>query len=289
MNVIHDIEVRMGKIRGIFQYAMSVSIDEDDFLLLEQELKTTENEFRSVAYEAAAMQLALKDTSTNNTFTRWQLFRNGPGAKHLTQVHIGLGWAMAQQQSLNLSFIEMLEPLMQCRVIDGYGYYEGTFRKRRTINEKMVPVELENKFLHPYDQGLGRSIWYICKADCEKISAMIETFPSVRRKDLWRGVGTACAYVGGYDENFLTQLSIASSDHYKQLSIGAALVSRTRTEAGSYTRYIDKACRIWCNCTGEEAFQITIETEPPLPHTINDPCKAWITNLEQAIAGVKIA
>ncbi|MEO8768622.1 MAG: DUF1702 family protein [Ferruginibacter sp.] len=288
MDVLHDIETRMEKIRAIFQYGMSVSMDESDMNLLDEELKSTENEFRSIAYEAAAMQLATKDISINKSFDHWRLFMQGPGVKHLTQTHVGLGWAMAQQQFPVFPFIETLEPLMQCRVIDGYGYYEGIFRKRRSIGGQEIPLALENKFLHAYDQGLGRSIWYICKGSCEKITKMVESFPSSRHKDLWRGIGTACAYVGGFDENLLNQLLLSSTDYRTQLSIGAALVSRSRTEACSYTRYIDMACRVWSNCTGEEAFNITVKTEPLLSEKISDPCKAWITNIEEAIVGAKV-
>lgn len=288
MDVFYDIETRMEKIRAIFQYGMSVSIDEKDMNLLESALKLTENEFRSIAYEAAAMQLASKDISINQSFDHWRLFMQGPGVKHLTQAHIGLGWAMAQQQFPVFPFIETLESLMQCRVIDGYGYYEGIFRKRRSIGEQQIPLALENRFLHAYDQGLGRSIWYICKGSCEKIKEMVEPFPTSRHKDLWRGIGTACAYVGGFDENLLTQLTTSSGGNHKQLSIGAALVSRSRTEAGSFTRYIDMACRVWSNCTGEEAFNITVKTEPLLSEKIVDPCKAWIMNIEDAIVEIKV-
>jgi hypothetical protein len=289
MDVLHDIETRMEKIRAVFQYGMSVSIDEEDMDLLEEELKTTENEFRSIAYEAAAMQLATKDISINQSFDHWRLFIKGPGVKHLTQAHIGLGWAMAQQQFPVFPFIETLEPLMQCRVIDGYGYYEGIFRKRRSIGGLQIPLALENKFLHAYDQGIGRSIWYMSKGSCEKIIEMVTTFPSSRQKDLWRGIGTACAYVGGFDENLLRQLSLSSLSYHIQLSIGATLVSRSRSEAGSHSSYIDMACRVWCNCTGVEAFNITVKTEPIFSVKTFDPCKAWIANIEEAIAGVKTA
>lgn len=286
MDVLHDIEARMERIRSVFQYGMSVSIDEEDMNLLEAALNSTENEFRSIAYEAAAMQLATKDISANDAFHHWRLFIKGPGVKHLTQSHIGLGWAMAQQQFPVFPFIETLEPLMQCRVIDGYGYYEGIFRKRRSIGEQQIPSTLRNKFLRAYDQGLGRSLWYASKGYCEKIAAMVETFPASRHKDLWRGIGTACAYVGGFDENLLIQLASASG-HGIQLSIGATLVSRSRAEAGAHNRYIDMACRIWCDCTSEEASGISLKTEPLPAEEIVDPCQSWITNIETALLAVR--
>lgn len=279
MDARHEIESRMEKIRSVFQYAMSVSIDEEDFFMLDDELKAIGNEFRSVAYEAAAMRIALKDISENNAFKYWKLFMHGAGQKHLVQVHIGLGWALAQQQVSVFPFIGTLDPLMQCRVIDGYGYYEGIFRRRKAIGEKLVPPELENTFLYGYDQGIGRSIWYNCKGECEKISEIIAAFPPSRHQDLWRGIGTACAYVGGYDEHWLRKLFAAASVHHTQLSIGAALVARSRAAAGSFTVYIDMACRIWCHCSWLEASEI--KTMPSAGAELTDPFKTWISNIEK--------
>jgi len=178
--------------------------------------------------------------------------------------------------------------LMQCRVMDGYGYYEGIFRKRKAIGEKMISEQFEDKFLHGYDMGLGRSIWYICKADCEKIAEMVASFPSSRQRDLWRGIGAACSYVGGFDEGLLNQLFVASSIHSTQLAIGASLVARSRTEAGSYTRYVDMACRVWCKCSSEDAYNITVKTEPSPVNKIKDPCDAWIKNIEEVFVSSKV-
>jgi hypothetical protein len=286
MKLMPTIAVRMEKIRAIFQYAMSVTIHEEDINVVEQELSTIDNEFRSVAYEAAAMNIALKDISTNNKFRHWQSFMRLQGIKHLTQVHIGLGWAMAQQQFPVLPFIEILEPLMQCRMIDGYGYYEGAFRKRKALEEKKVPQEIPTKFLAAYDQGLGRSIWYICKADCEKLAELVSAFPYSRQKDLWRGIGTACVYVGGFDESLLRQLEAAASVHRIQLSIGASLVARTRTEADSHSIYTDMACRAWCECSEEMASEITTNTIPQVEAN-PDPCAVWLSNIKEAFLSVR--
>ena len=287
MSMQSRIESRMEKIRGIFQFGMSVSINEESMELLDAQLKTIENEFRSIGYEAAAMSLALKDLAGNKTFNRWKSFMQGAGAKHLTQVHVGLGWAIAQQQAFAPAFIKTLDPLMQCRVMDGYGYYEGVFRKRKTIWDMQVPKAFDSSLLHGYDQGVGRSIWYFCKGECSKIAVTVAAFPSYRHEDLWRGIGIACAYVGGYDETLLKQLSILSSTHSAQLAIGAALVARTRAEANSHTRYINMACLAWCDCSAEQAMEITVKTQPSVNHKASDACGAWVLNIEKALKAVK--
>ena len=286
MKAMPTIAVRMEKIRAIFQYAMSVAINEEAIDVVEQALTATDNEFRSVAYEAAAMSIALRDISTNDKFHHWQSFMRLQGRKHLTQVHIGLGWAMAQQQFPVLPFIETLEPLMQCRVIDGYGYYEGVFRKRKALEEMKVPQEIPSKFLAAYDQGLGRSIWYYCKADSEKLAELVTAFPYSRQKDLWRGIGTACVYVGGFDESLLRQLDAKASVHRIQLSIAASLVARTRTEADSHSSYTDMACRAWCQCSEEKASEITTITIPQV-EAYPDPCARWLSNIKEAFLSAR--
>ena len=280
MDVQAEIESRMEKIRAIFQYGVSISTDEADLDLLSIKLRSVENEFRSIGYEAAAMSLALKDISTHNNFSTWHSFIQRFAARYATQAHVGLGWAIAQQRLSDFSFVETLDPFMQCRVMDGFGYYEGIFRKRKTIWEMQVPANLKKTWLHAYDQGVGRSIWYICQADCNKISVMMRGFPVSRHKDFWRGIGTACCYVGGFDENFLKRLRKISSVHQDQLAVAAALVSATRTEAGSPSRYIELACEIWCNCSQKDALEIA-ETAKRYSAKNKDTCNAWISNIEK--------
>ena len=81
MDIPGGIAVRMEKIRAIFQYGMSVSINETDMVFLEEKLQTGGLEYCSIGYEAAAMQIALEDISCNSGFERWKLFSEGPGLK----------------------------------------------------------------------------------------------------------------------------------------------------------------------------------------------------------------
>lgn len=288
MEVRNEIVLRIDKIKEIFQRITVISTGQDDIKLLTVQLEDTENEFRSVAYEAAAMALALKDISTGNTLIHWRALMEGPGSKHTAQIHVGLGWAIAQQRVPVLSVIETLDPIMRYRVLDGYGYYDGIFRQRKTIMTRNIPDEMESKFLSGYDQGIGRSLWYTWKGDYEKISGIVKAFPASRHEDLWRGIGIACVYVGGYDANMLKQLLICSSNSHLQLPVSAALVSRTRINANALTPDTELACHIWCNCIAEEAMRITVSAETSIPAHTNDAYGAWLLNIRKEFTAAKM-
>lgn len=287
MNSSSKIAARMEKIREIFQHAMSIATAKGDLKLLAAELENTENEFRSIAYEGAAMALALKDFSNGHTLNRWRLFMEGPGAKHSAQVHAGLGWAIAQQRISALPIIETLDPLMRFRMLDGCGYYDGIFRQRQTIGNQIIPPDLESRLLTGYDQGVGRSLWYICKGECAKIPEMISAFSSSRHNDLWRGVSIACVYVGGCDSTMLRELLNYSLSYRTQLSVGTALVSRARNYADALTPDTELACQTWSNCSSQKAILMTVKAEPSVAVHPDDAYKTWLSNIEEELASVK--
>ena len=287
MNAQSEVAVRMEKIREIFQHAMSIAKEKEDFKSLVAELDNTENEFRSIAYEGAAMALALKDFSDGHTLNHWRLFMEGPGNKHSAQVHAGLGWAIAQQRISALPFIETLDPIMRFRMLDGCGYYDGIFRQRQTIAKQTMPTDLADKLLSGYDQGVGRSLWYISKGACAKIPEMISAFSPSRHNDLWRGVGIACVYVGGFDFDILSELLNYSLSHHTQLAVAAALVAQARNNAETLTPDTELACRVWCNCSTQEAILVTEKSKQSATLHPDDAYKTWLRNIEEELAAVK--
>ena len=168
MNVESEIGVRVEKIKQIFLAAQSFTQQQTDLNAVIIRLEKTENEFRSVAYEGASVAIAMQDFSGDAGLNKWRIFLEGAGAKYATQIYVGLGWAIAQQRISTLPVIETLHPLMQFRVLDGYGYYDGVCRQRSSIISKQIPAGFEGRFLSGYDQGIGRSLWYIYKGAIEK-------------------------------------------------------------------------------------------------------------------------
>ena len=279
----NDVAHQMERIVNIFQHAQQIASVEEDITLLIEQLENTDLEFRSIAYEGASTGFALKDLSQGATLRHWRPFMEGPGADHATQVHVGLGWALAQQRLPASSFTKTLHPLLAFRVLDGCGYYDGIFRSRQTINNQNRSVEIQEKYFHSYDLGVGRSLWYRCQGEYAKIPAIVATFSPERHPDLWLGIGIACSYVGGFEEITLKELASSAANHRLQLAKGAALAARTRIQAKSLTQFAEMACRVWCNCSATEAMLLTVKTEPPFTLNQEDAFETWLSQMELAL------
>ncbi|MEP7169077.1 MAG: DUF1702 family protein, partial [Bacteroidota bacterium] len=235
MNSINPIELKMENIKTMFQYAKKIASECDDIDAIIKHLENTDPEFRSVGYEGVAMCLALKNFSpgesprtNNNPLKLWNsLLSVSPN--HSPQIHIGLGWAIAESKPIDLTFLDAVNSMMQFRVWDGCGYYDGIFRQRQTIKNQLRNDIVKEKNFKAYDEGIGRSLWYSCKGDPAKVSGMIQTFSSSRHADLWRGVGIACSYVGGSDDNILKNIFSLSGKHSIQLKTGAVMIAKSRS------------------------------------------------------------
>jgi hypothetical protein len=165
--------------------------------------------------------------------------------KHTKQVLIGIGWAIAQEKNRSLIFTEMFDEAMLYSIWDGCGYYDGFLRQRQTIKNQNRLTYIDPKDYKAYDEGIGRSLWYLSKGDTEKVQKMVQGFSVDRHSDLWRGIGIACSYVGGFDESTLVSLRISAGEHAKQLYIGNAMVKASRMEAASPTIDMEVACRFF--------------------------------------------
>ncbi len=207
--------------------------------------------FRSVAYEGAAMGLALRDSANNDaTFSEWSAFAANEGALHTVQVHIGLGWALAEKDA-------PLKLPAGCTdtdaVLDGYGYYFGLLRRRPTVRQQTIPETISPVLLPAFDRGLGRSLWYISKGDLELLLQMMAAFDPARQPNLWRGVGIASTYVGGCSHEQLAALWTAANHHQTQLADGAKRVAKSRIKAHTSLVEVEKVCQQWLGIAALEA------------------------------------
>lgn len=248
----NDAALRMEIIMQVFRDAQNISAREKDLQKLAHELDALSDEYRSVAYEAAAMNAALRDFEKGDELVQWRQFTSAIGQPHLAQVHAGLGWALAQSKADSKHVLESLHPIMRFRTADGCGYCDGLFRQRASMIAKIFPAEFE-PVLQGYDQGIGRMVYYQSKGIPEKISVAIKSFPETRRADLWRGAGIACVYVGGFDEKFAEHFFSASGIYRQQLCIAAAMVAKARKDSGAQTAFSETACLQFCGCDAGRA------------------------------------
>ena len=63
-----------------------------------------------------------------------------------------------------------LDPLLGWLALDGYGFHEGYFHWRETVEQQAVPVRLKGYARRGFDQGLGRSLWFVKGAEVGRIA-----------------------------------------------------------------------------------------------------------------------
>ncbi|HEX8708641.1 MAG TPA: DUF1702 family protein [Pyrinomonadaceae bacterium] len=254
-----SVQQRLEKIGRVFVQGYHAALDENDIETLAQRLNTIEQDFRGFAFEGAAMGLALLDHLTPWKKNRLPLFLVGPGTAHTYMVHVGVGWALARIPWLRRNVEKSsahLDPLLRWLAIDGYGFHEGYFHWHKYIKGEPHPLRLKGYARRAFDQGLGRSLWFVDGADVKRIPITIAGFPEQRRADLWSGVGLACTYAGGVEPAEMESLKLSAQIYHSNLAQGAAFAAKARQRAGNETAHADRACRIFCGVTATEAAQV---------------------------------
>src|SRR5262245_34302210 len=169
------------KIGCVFLDGYHLALEESNILALGSRLDETEPLFRGFAFEGAAMALAILDCLTPWKRNRLRTFVEGPAANHLYMAYVGAGWAMARLRRNIDRALQDLDPLLGWLAVDGYGFHEGYFDSISTIRRRKVPRRFSGYSLRAFDQGLGRSLWFVRGADVRGISETIAEFEPARR------------------------------------------------------------------------------------------------------------
>ncbi|HEX5327885.1 MAG TPA: DUF1702 family protein [Acetobacteraceae bacterium] len=214
------------------------------------------------AYEGAGMGFALLDLISPWRGRRFVQFLAGAADRHLYMAHVGAGWALARMSRHLAWRLGPLDPLLRWLVLDGYGFHAGYFHPTRAIAAHRLPRGLTDNVRAGFDQGLGRSLWFVCGAQPHAVIATIATFPSTRHPDLWSGVGLAIAYAGGADEAELHALAEQAAEHRLHVGQGAAFAAKARSRAGNPAPHTDLACRVFCGTGANTAAAFTDRALP---------------------------
>jgi hypothetical protein len=186
-------------------------------------------------------------------------------------VHVGAGWALARVPVRAAAAIQRLDPLLKWLAIDGMGFHEGYFQWKKYANGKTARKRPGGYGARAFDQGLGRSLWFVEGGDVEMISAQISGFTKSRRQDLWSGVGLACAYAGVASLPHLELLRTAAGRYLAAVAQGAAFAAKARQQAGNPAAHTETACRVLCGTSADGAAAITddalrdIDERPDIP------------------------
>jgi hypothetical protein len=227
-------------------------------------LHGVDEELRGFAFEGAAMGLALLDWLTPWRASRLSQFLRGAGEVHTYMVHVGVGWLWARLPGLRPGK-RCLNPLLSWLAFDGWGFHEGFFHWPSYIDGQPVPRRLKGYERRVFDQGLGRSFWFVNGGDPALIAATINKFSTERRGDLWSGVGLAATYAGCLDEPVLRQLRQFAGDFQPQLAQGCAFAAKARQRAGNLTEYTELATRMLANMNVHNAACLCDTTLENLP------------------------
>lgn len=241
-----DARQRLEKIGITFLTGYHAALEETAFVALARRLASVEAEWCGFAFEGAAMGLALLDCVTPWRKDRWHTFTERFANSHIYMMHVGFGWALARLRRSVTPYLAQLDPLLGWLVADGYGFHEGYFGWPRYIEQQVFPARLDGYGRHAFDQGLGRSMWFVKGADVAAIVSAIDAFPCARRDDLWSGVGLACAYAGGCEATAIESLRAIAGRHLPAFAQGIAFAAKTRQHAANLNHHTETVCRlIW--------------------------------------------
>ena len=246
--------------------------------------QTSVPENRGFAYEGAGMALMLLDRLGIGRGS-FAAFLEGPGAPHMYLVHVGAGWAVARLPWLRWRLSRTLnshDSFLRWLVVDGWGFHEGYFHWPATIRRHQLPSGLDGYAGRAFDQGLGRSLWFVEGIDPERVASSISRFPAHRHHDLWAGVGLASAYAGGAGREALERMATLAGAHAAAAAQGAAAAAEARDCAGNPAGYCDLACRVLCGMPADAAAAVARQMRLHLPPDGAIPAyEVWRTRIQQ--------
>ena len=220
------------------------------------------DEERGFAVEGAAMAATILDALWPWRRGRFaELLRHRDEYRYL--IHVGAGWAWARLRLNPSRRLRTLDPLLGWLAIDGYGFHEGYFHWQRYASGARSRA-LTGYQQRVFDQGLGRSMWFIFGAIPNEIAGAIVALARERHSDLWSGVGLAATYAGGASAEELGALVALAGEHHASLAQGAAFGAAARAHGGLVPPHTETACRALTARSAFDAATVTTEARQDL-------------------------
>lgn len=276
---------RLEKVGLCFVAGYHAALAEDRPVPLAERIEAeVERDFHGFAYEGAGMALALRDALSLRRRDRLARFLEGPGDAHAYIIKVGAGWILGRLPLSPERLLSRLpDPVLRWLALDGYGFHEGFFHWPRSVERREVPGKVRGYARRGFDQGLGRSLWFVQGADVRRIPATINAFPAERRPDLWSGLGLACGYAGGRTCAEVEELLRAAGPYTTQLAQGVAFAAKARERAGNLAAHTTLACEVICGASAAEAAAVTDEALRDLPSDRPDvpAFEVWRQRIQQ--------
>jgi len=266
------------------------ALDDEGADPLAERLDLQDARWRGFAYEGAGMALWLLDSLSLPRGSRWRSFVAGRGAPHAYLLHVGAGLAIARMGQDWERRTAKLDPLLRWLALDGAGFHAGAFEPQRYHRDHTLPGRLGAREGRVFDQGLGRSTWFVEGADVERIAASLPRFAPERRADLWSGAGLACAYAGGVTLEQALWLFEQSGPHRAEFAQGVAFAVAARVRGGNPSAHTGATCRsVWRREAEEVAALVRrIESAPPASPG-ESAYEAWRRAIREAFEPAEVA
>jgi hypothetical protein len=252
-----EVQGRLESIGRTFLAGYQAALGISEPFELATHLNSVPLESRGFAYEGAAMAMALQDAIFPWRRTQLGDFLAGPAQPHLYMAHVGPGWALARLPFGWTRIWRQLDPLLRWLAIDGYGFHEGYFGRAQKPRSRRRIARFGEPAIAIYDQGFGRSLWFVHGADAAAITAAVRAAAAARHADLWSGIGLACAYADGADNATIMRLATAAGPHRLHLAQGAAFAAEARRRAGNPAPHTERAGQLIAGVPAERAAELT--------------------------------
>ena len=212
-------------------------------------------------FEGAAMGLAVTDWMTPGR-RMFDAFVAGPANRHEYMAWVGLGWSFARLPVSPVRALRRYSSINKWLALDGYGFHEGYFGWRKSITRQLRPRSLGGSEAKIFDQGLGRSLWFVFGGSQVAVTHAIDAFAHNRRGDLWSGVGLAATYAGGVDADGLSKLSQSADNYAAEFSQGVIFAAEARRRAGNSVPHSELACKVILGLSLTEAADVALRYLP---------------------------
>lgn len=236
------------------------------------------------AYEGTAMGIAIADWITPGR-RMFDAYVAGPAHGHEYMAWVGLGWALARLPVAPQQALMRYRNLNCWLALDGYGFHEGYFNWPARLVRQRRPPRLTPGAHRVFDQGLGRSLWFVRGADAGLVAQAIATFAPERRADLWSGVGLAAAYAGGCGKADLLALLAKCGAHAPSLAQGVVFAAEARRRAGNIVPHVELACRTVLGADALACADLAAATRPAGRHALED-YQQWRVAIQRAAIAV---
>lgn len=246
---VPGIRERLERAGGAFVDGYNIALRHRDAPgALSASLLALDHDLHGFAHEGAAMSLAILDQLAPWSRSRWREFLDA-NPRHRYLILVGGGWAMARLFRRGVPrFARGADATSWPLLYDGYGFHQAFFRPAKYVRARRQPP-LAGYAAKAFDQGVGRSLWFVEGASAARIAATIGSFEPARRGDLWSGAGLACAYAGGLDRAGVAELRERAGAHADDLAQGVAFAATARVEAGNATAATELACEVLWSAT----------------------------------------